>query len=74
MGRARGAFRTAALLGRRPGLHHLLLQRPQGLSHPDTTSRNHVGNVARGGTGPRRCPQLLLRPPLILTFIQRGFF
>ena len=60
--------------GANPGLHYLLLQRPQGLSLPDTTSQNRVGNVARGGTGPRRCPQLLLRPPFTLTFIQRGLF
>lgn len=38
------------------------LQRPQGLSHPDTTSRNHVGNCGqRSALGSRRCPQLL--PP-----------
>lgn len=33
-----------------------------------------MGNVARGDTGPRGCPQLLLRPPFILTFTQRRFF
>lgn len=47
-----------------PGLHRLPLLRPQGSSHPGTASRNHVGSVAGGGAGPRRCAQVLLRVTL----------